>query len=84
MSRWVYGFLFLAQERVSRRKRRSWEIPSEFSQIDPSSLLRHLRKAEGSLGLDCTSWERTPGEAQLWVPWGVGVKSWKPISESRE
>lgn len=41
--------LFLALEMVSRKKLGFWEIPSEFSQMDHSSLLRHLTRTEAPL-----------------------------------
>lgn len=62
---------------LSGRKLEFWEIPSEFSQMDPSSLLRSYRKTEGFLGLNCLKWGRTLGEAQLWGS-GVVEKFWKP------
>lgn len=45
--------------------------------MDPSSLLRHPRKTEASLGLDCPNREETLGEAQLGGQ-GVAEKPWKP------
>lgn len=62
---------------VCERKLGSWGILSEFSRVDPSSLLSHLRKTEASLGLDCPNREKALWEAQLGGQ-GVAEKPWKP------
>lgn len=53
---------------------------SEFSPIDPSSLLRHLMKTEAPwdwIGLVGRGPQERPGFGSH----GVEVNSWKPISE---
>lgn len=53
--------------------------------MDPSSLLRHPRKTEASLGLDGPSRAKAPWEAQLGGQ-GVAEKPWKPhfrVSQER-
>lgn len=74
---WV---LLLASEMVSERKLGCWEIPSEFSQMDPGSLRRHHRKTESSSGPDGMAekgpWGR-PGSSAM----GVVVESVKQFSK---
>lgn len=62
---------------VCERKLGSRGILPEFSQMDSSSLLRHLRKTEASLGLDCPNREEILWEAQLGGRRGA-EKPWKP------
>lgn len=74
MSLWL---LFLALEMVSGKQLGSWEVPSECSQMDPSSGLRHLRKTKPpGTGLHQSGMD--PGEGSALGVKGVVVKSWKP------
>lgn len=61
---------------LSGRKLEFWEIPSEFSQMDPSSLLKSYRKTEGFLGLNCLV-GKNPGGGSA-----VGLRGGREILET--